>query len=320
MERHFRTYRIGRIGKSLLIVTAAGLALAGCAQSGLLPQVGNPFKIAAPATTGAITPQKADPRAELIKATTYWGQQFMKNPKDPQIALNYARNLRALGQKKRALAVLERSRQWAPNNRELTAELGRLAVDTGQLKIAKKLLAEAGNEADWKTISAKGALEAQQGNYKAAQALFNKALAIKPGQPSIINNLAMAYALDGQAGRAEELLRQLVKAGKSNKKIRQNLALVLGLQGKFDQAREISARDLPVHLASANEAYLRRMLNLPKGSRHGQAARAVSTSKSKIMAAIQASSWQTDVTPAPSQMASHTSSAGQPILLEPPGE
>jgi Flp pilus assembly protein TadD len=43
--------------------------------------------------------------------------------------------------------------------------------------------------------------------------------------------------------------------------VRQNLALVVGLQGRFDEAEGIARADLPPDQATANVAYLRQMLS-----------------------------------------------------------
>jgi Flp pilus assembly protein TadD len=42
--------------------------------------------------------------------------------------------------------------------------------------------------------------------------------------------------------------------------VRQNLALVIGLQGRFDEARAIYAAELPPDQVEANMAYVRSML------------------------------------------------------------
>jgi Flp pilus assembly protein TadD len=42
--------------------------------------------------------------------------------------------------------------------------------------------------------------------------------------------------------------------------IRQNLALVIGLQGRFDEAKAILAADLPPDQVEANLAYIRSMI------------------------------------------------------------
>jgi Flp pilus assembly protein TadD len=43
--------------------------------------------------------------------------------------------------------------------------------------------------------------------------------------------------------------------------VRQNLALVIGLQGRFAEAESIAQADLPPNEAAANVAYLRQMLS-----------------------------------------------------------
>ncbi|HEY9217886.1 MAG TPA: pilus assembly protein TadD, partial [Phenylobacterium sp.] len=40
-------------------------------------------------------------------------------------------------------------------------------------------------------------------------------------------------------------------------KVRQNLALVLGLQGRYDEAERLARQDLPPELVANNMAYLR---------------------------------------------------------------
>jgi Flp pilus assembly protein TadD len=45
--------------------------------------------------------------------------------------------------------------------------------------------------------------------------------------------------------------------------VRQNLALVVGLQGRFDEARQIASADLPPDQVEANMAYLQKMLAQP---------------------------------------------------------
>src|SRR5690606_3683544 len=98
---------------------------------------------------------------------------------------------------------------------ELAAELGRLALDAGRLDIATATLktAEAQGVRDWKTLSAQGTLRAKQGNHAEAQQYYLAALQVQPDAVSVINNLALSYALDGKAKKSEELLRSAVASG-----------------------------------------------------------------------------------------------------------
>lgn len=62
---------------------------------------------------------------------------------------------------------------------------------------------------------------------------------------------------------AESSLRaaQKLPEGEFNQTLRQNLALAVGLQGRFDEARDIASRDLPPEQVEQNLAFLKKMLN-----------------------------------------------------------
>jgi hypothetical protein len=135
----------------------------------------------------------------------------------------------------------------------------------GRLEIAMQTLrvAEAQGVKDWKTLSAQGTLRAKQGKHAEAQQYYLAALKEQPDAVSVINNLALSYALDGKADKSEALLRKAVASGSEDKRVRQNLALVLGIQGKFDEARKVASLDMSDQEAKSNMTYLRNMLSNP---------------------------------------------------------
>jgi Flp pilus assembly protein TadD len=53
--------------------------------------------------------------------------------------------------------------------------------------------------------------------------------------------------------------------------VRQNLGLVVGLQGRFSEAESIVKADLPPEEAAANVAYLKEMLSRKDNPRTGTA-------------------------------------------------
>lgn len=217
-----------------------------------------------PELTATDPKMAGDPQANAA-ATAQWAKAYAKKPQDPKLALGYARALRTVGSKDRAMQVLQTAFQRNPTNGELAAEFGRLALDVGRLDIAKYTLqvAETQGVTDWKTLSALGTLHAKEGGHSEAQRYFLAALQVQPDAISVTNNLALSYALDGKADKAEQLLRTAVASGYDDKRVRQNLALVLGVQGKFDEARKIASSDLPEADAKANMAYLKNMLSAP---------------------------------------------------------
>jgi Flp pilus assembly protein TadD len=246
-------------------VLAALATVALCIGAGACAQT-NPLQVGlAPPGKKDMGASTADGTAgELAKATEYWGKEFAKNPRDGKAALSYARNLKAMGAKRQALAVLQQASLFNGKNRELAGEYGRLALEFDQISLAQKLLEHADDPArpDWRVISARGTVLAKQGNYGSAIPYYERALALAPDQPSLLNNLALAHAMEGHPDRAEPLLRRAAAADRADPRVSQNFALVLGLQGKYDEAKLAAARNLPADQASANVDYLRRMVKL----------------------------------------------------------
>lgn len=255
-----------RHGAQTLAALTACLFLGACAgTSELLPSS------MAVADAGAGTPAtaaSADPQEDLRKATEYWGQQYRVKPADKDTALSYAKNLKALGDKRQALMVLQDVASLHQRDPEVASELGRLAVEFDQLSLASRVLevADIPEKPDWRVISARGTVLAKQGQHKAAIPFYERALSISPNQPSVLNNLAMATAMSGDAQKAEEILRQIAQLNGAPPKVNQNLALVLGLQGKYDESKSAGAVAGPTDVAAANTDYLKRMVRLPAKS------------------------------------------------------
>jgi Flp pilus assembly protein TadD len=209
-------------------------------------------------------PPAKDTRTDIAKATDASGKEFAKEPRNADKAIAYARNLKAMGEKRQALAVLQQAANFNAGNRALSSEYGRLALEFDQLSLAQQLLEAAddpGNP-DWRVISARGTVLAKLGKYRDAVPLYERALALAPNQPSVLNNLALAHAMEGQADRAEPLLKRAAAGENKDPRVNQNLSLVLGLQGKYDEARVVAARDLPAANAADNVDYVRRIVKL----------------------------------------------------------
>lgn len=201
----------------------------------------------------------------LMKATEYWGKEYQKKPRDKKTALNYARNLKAMGQKKQALAVLQHAANFHTADKEVAGEYGRLALDLGQTSVAERLLSVADDptKPDWRIISARGTVLAKKGQYSAALPYYNRALALAPGETSVLNNLALAHMMNGDAKSAEMMLRDAVgKGGPHASKARQNLALALGVQGRYNESTSVGSSVLPKAYAAANTDYLKKMVRL----------------------------------------------------------
>jgi len=222
--------------------------------------------------TGALT-AKSEPAADADpqRVIDYYGERYRANPKDPNVALAYGQALRANGQRAQAAAVLEQANIASPGNKPLLAAWGRALADNGNFQQAFEVLSKAHSpdNPDWRILSVQGTVLDQLGRHEEARGYYASALKIVPGEPLVLSNLGMSYVLTRELPKAEDVLRQAYANPKADSRVRQNLGLVVGLQGRFAEAETIVKADLPPDEAAANVAYLKDMLRKdPRGRRN----------------------------------------------------
>jgi Flp pilus assembly protein TadD len=215
-------------------------------------------------TTGSLplsAPADRSDAAWRSDAETY-GAQYRADPTRVDVALHYAQALRATGQRAQAVAVLQRLSMEHPNDRTVLGEYGRALADAGSYEQALDVLgrAHSPDQPDWRILSAQGAVLDQMGRHQEAQRYYLTALKIVPDESAVLSNLGLSYALSKDLPNAESTLRRAAEHRPADARVRQNLALVVGLQGRFAEAEKIASADLPPDQAAANVAYLRQML------------------------------------------------------------
>ncbi|QPF84244.1 tetratricopeptide repeat protein [Bradyrhizobium genosp. L] len=218
--------------------------------------------------TGSLVSSKAeqapdDPR----RAVEFYSERYRKNPKDVDAAIAYGQALRNIGQRQQACAVLEQATLASPGNRPLLAAYGRALADNGNSQAAFDVLSRAHSpdNPDWRILSVQGTTLDKMGRHEEARNYYESALRIAPDEPSVLSNLGLSYMLTKELPKAEETLRRAYASARADARIRQNLALVVGLQGRFAEAETIVKADLPADEAAANVAYLRDMLRGKSG-------------------------------------------------------
>jgi Flp pilus assembly protein TadD len=246
----------GKNGRKLtrnVLALALAAGVAGCAHSRM--------------TTGSIPPS-SEPigqmnSTELNSALTRLGNSYAANPKDKAISLKYASALQTDGRTDQSLAVMRKLVIYYPKDREILAAYGKALAANGQLAQALDAIrrAETPEYPDWRLVSAEGAILDQLGKTDEARDLYRKALDLKPNEPSVLSNLGMSYLLKGDLKTAETYMRSAASQPGADSRVRQNLALVVGLQGRFDEAERIASAELPPKEAAANVAYLRQMIS-----------------------------------------------------------
>ena len=241
--------RVRLLGTVALAVLVAG-GLAGCKTTGSTD------------TTGSVSAPVQRSEADWRRESETLGERFRANPRDADNAIRYAHALRQNGQRAQAAAVLETAAIHNPEHKPLLGAYGRALADAGNFKQALSVLerAHSPDQPDWRILSVQGAVLDQMGRHEEAQRYYASALRTVPEEPSVLSNLGLSYALSKDLPRAEETLRRASALGSSDRRVRQNLALVVGLQGRFQDAEAIARADLPPDQAAENVAYLRRMM------------------------------------------------------------
>jgi Flp pilus assembly protein TadD len=244
-----KSYRT-RVSASAAFAAAFALILGGCQTA------------SSPTVTGSINPSPSVQGSDLRRDAAFWGQRYNKNPQDPEAAIRYAHALRASGQRSQAAAVLEQASINGPKNTAVLGAYGRALADIGNYQQALEVLGRAHtpDQPDWRILSAQGAVLDQMGRHEEAQRHYSAALKIVPDEASVLSNLALSYALSRNLPKAEVTLRKASERRDAEPRVRQNLALIVGLQGRFAEAETIARGDLSPEEAAANVAYLQQML------------------------------------------------------------
>jgi Flp pilus assembly protein TadD len=76
----------------------------------------------------------------------------------------------------------------------------------------------------------------------------------------VLSNIGLSYVLSKDLPKAEETLRRAQNRADADPRVRQNLALVVGLQGRLAEAESIMKAGRPPEEAAADVANLKRLL------------------------------------------------------------
>lgn len=236
--------------RALLLASVAALALTACASN--------------PMTTGSIggSDLGGQPLDKKQAALAQLAAHYKKSPGDKATIIYYAAALRANGQNDQAVAVLETGVATFKNDPEILVSYAKALSAAGRFDQALNVVDRAINPTapDWNALLVKGAILDQSGRNKEARVAYGQALKIAPDQASLHANLGLSYSMTNELDKAEAELRIAVKLRGANSQVRQNLALVVGLQGRFDESRALFAAELPADQVEANMSYIRALL------------------------------------------------------------
>jgi len=158
---------------------------------------------------------------------------------DPQTASNsladnlddeirQAQLLRVQGDYDGAIHVLSQLMLVAADDPRVVGEYGKVLVQQGRAAEGQEFLKRAVElqPSDWTLYSALGVACDETGDTANARLAYEHALALKPGEPVVLNNYAMSRMLAGDPVDAKKLIDQAAASNSADPKIARNLKLI----------------------------------------------------------------------------------------------
>lgn len=257
--------RRNRVARSASMLALA--ALAACASTPATSADKGEDEAYKLAMEDAMRPASAEQIAEAERSdpltrANFWANEYKKNPADVATIVSFMTSLRALGSHERIADVATTSLPIHPESYEIYLEFGRSLLANNKPQDAAQAFVRAADYApatEAAPLAALGVAFDRMEMHDKAQEAYALALARDPNRGSTLSNYGMSLALTGQLDSAETQLRKAANLPDADVRIRQNLALVLGLQGRFDEMVKVDPT-APRRTIEANRTALRQMM------------------------------------------------------------
>jgi len=224
------------IAMDRLLVSAAAaaicvLSVAGCESMDLT---------SADALTSPAAVANADPQLGALAKTL---------PANLDGEIRRAQLLRSQGDFAAAIQSLSQLMLVAPDDARVVGEYGKVLAQQGRTQDALAFLKRAIElqPNDWMLYSALGVSYDQLDDRAHARVAYEHALALKPGEPTVLNNYAVSRMLAGDLDGAQRMLTQAQVAGADFSKIQNNLQMIADMRA----ARGLPATDVGTAMAVA---------------------------------------------------------------------
>jgi len=239
------------------VVLAFTVLVAGCAQNmGAMKEgEGEPGP---DMTNLAPVAARAEQNRSYEEAAKLYGTLLSQDPTNRGYLLKLAKNLRYSGLTQNAIDLLTRP-ETPGDDPMVMLELGKCYLAADQLNLALPVLqkSKAAAPLNWEAPSTLGVVLDYLGQNQAAQQEYAVALQLSPENPTILNNLALSLAQEGRLDEAIATLERAIDQQSAQAQTRQNLALLMALKGKPEEAERLIRKDLPPDMAENNITYYR---------------------------------------------------------------
>ena len=141
-----------------------------------------------------------------------------------------------IGQRSQAVAVLEQASIQNPKHMGLLGAYGRALADVGNYKQALDVLGRAHtpDQPDWRILSVQGAVLDQMGRHEEARRYYAHRAADRARRAlGAVEPRPLLRAVQGPRAGGVDAADARPRSRSGDPRVRQNLALVVGLQGRF---------------------------------------------------------------------------------------
>lgn len=186
--------------------------------------------------------QSTNYRAAVSHYRKLWDQQ----PENEKLFLGLVRNMRYVGLSREAVRLLDSNHDLFFTRASYQIEFAKalLAAEQGQRAIKHLVTAMEIEPNNWQIYSTLGIAYDRAQYFRNSANAYEMALKLSPDNPMVINNFAISNAVSGNLTEAIRLARKAARLDRNNIQIRQNLALFLGIKGKFSDAEALAKMDM----------------------------------------------------------------------------
>jgi len=200
--------------------------------------------------------ERARATGDLSGAAIFYQRSLQIDPDQPTAMIGLGDTLLDAGAPNQADETFRKVLGKWPNNPQGLSGLGVALVELDKpaeaIDLLRKALASAPTARGYRAITV---AEDLLGQYGAAAADCRKGLAAAPNDLGLLTDLGFSLALNGDIDAAVATMRTVAAAPDATARHRQNLALVLGLAGRDDEALKIAMIDLDQRAARSNLSY-----------------------------------------------------------------
>jgi len=208
-------------------------------------------------------------QGNLNEAAGVYHRAMNADPDSPLPPAALGDTLRQLKRYEEAEQVFRQVLERNPYSSMALQGYGLLLIEQKQPDAAVTLLTPAVDEdtADHRVYNVLGIAYDALGDHTQAQNQYVAGLEMRPESKSLRNNMALSLALQERYDAAVEQMQRLLTGTKADEPYLHNLALVYGLAGRIESAAALLRQMLPEADVANNLAYYQNLRALPPESR-----------------------------------------------------